>query len=194
MNCPNCGYENGDFTFCVKCGTKLVYEDNFENENAIMPDDELSFESEKTIVVDNKLSFESEKTVLLDDKLSFEREQTDMLNDEKEEENEEATVIMDSVESEEAEEVLDSDESEEAEEVLDSDESEEAEEVLSSDENKDVPLFEHREDDIVHKPDFQEYYREMAYIEHLRGLKGLLDDGIITEEEFNLKKKQLLGI
>lgn len=28
----------------------------------------------------------------------------------------------------------------------------------------------------------------------IRNLKGLLDDGILTQEEFNAKKKQLLGI
>ena len=32
------------------------------------------------------------------------------------------------------------------------------------------------------------------YIEELKGLKELLDIGIITLEEFNLKKKQLLNI
>lgn len=34
----------------------------------------------------------------------------------------------------------------------------------------------------------------VSVVEEIRGLKGLLDDGIITQEEFNAKKKQLLGI
>lgn len=32
------------------------------------------------------------------------------------------------------------------------------------------------------------------YISELKSLKELLDIGVITEEEFSLKKKQLLGI
>ncbi len=32
------------------------------------------------------------------------------------------------------------------------------------------------------------------YTDELRKLKTLLDEGIITEEEFNLKKRMLLGI
>ena len=31
-------------------------------------------------------------------------------------------------------------------------------------------------------------------INQIRELKSLLDDGIITQEEFNMKKKNLLGI
>lgn len=31
-------------------------------------------------------------------------------------------------------------------------------------------------------------------VEEIRGLKSLLDDGIITQEEFDAKKRQLLGI
>ena len=30
--------------------------------------------------------------------------------------------------------------------------------------------------------------------DQLRDLKSLMDDGIITEEEFNAKKKELLGL
>lgn len=33
-----------------------------------------------------------------------------------------------------------------------------------------------------------------SYAEELRALKSLLDDGIITEDDFNTKKKKLLGI
>ena len=36
--------------------------------------------------------------------------------------------------------------------------------------------------------------QELKNFALIRELKGLLDDGIITEEEFDLKKKQLLGI
>lgn len=34
----------------------------------------------------------------------------------------------------------------------------------------------------------------VSVVEEIRGLKGLLDDGIITQEEFDAKKHQLLGI
>lgn len=34
----------------------------------------------------------------------------------------------------------------------------------------------------------------VSVVEEIRGLKSLLDDGILTQEEFDAKKKQLLGI
>lgn len=34
----------------------------------------------------------------------------------------------------------------------------------------------------------------VSVVEEIRGLKRLLDDGILTQEEFDAKKKQLLGI
>ena len=34
----------------------------------------------------------------------------------------------------------------------------------------------------------------ISVVEEIRGLKGLLDDGILTQEEFDAKKRQLLGI
>lgn len=34
----------------------------------------------------------------------------------------------------------------------------------------------------------------VSVVEEIRGLKGLLDEGILTQEEFDAKKKQLLGI
>jgi hypothetical protein len=34
----------------------------------------------------------------------------------------------------------------------------------------------------------------VSVVEEIRGLKGLLDDGILTQEEFDAKKKQLLGL
>lgn len=35
---------------------------------------------------------------------------------------------------------------------------------------------------------------ELSNADEIRQYKQLLDDGIITEEEFNVKKKQLLGV
>ena len=35
---------------------------------------------------------------------------------------------------------------------------------------------------------------DTAYIDHLRRLKGLLDDGIINEREYEQKKEQILGL
>jgi predicted Zn-dependent peptidase len=34
----------------------------------------------------------------------------------------------------------------------------------------------------------------VSVVDEIRGLKQLLDDGILTEEEFTKKKKQLLGV
>lgn len=34
----------------------------------------------------------------------------------------------------------------------------------------------------------------VSVVEEIRGLKALLDEGILTQEEFDTKKKQLLGI
>ena len=34
----------------------------------------------------------------------------------------------------------------------------------------------------------------VSVVDEIRGLKGLLDDGILSQEEFDAKKKQLLGI
>lgn len=34
----------------------------------------------------------------------------------------------------------------------------------------------------------------VSVVEEIRGLKGLLDDGIITQEEFDMKKKKLLEL
>lgn len=34
----------------------------------------------------------------------------------------------------------------------------------------------------------------VSVVEEIRGLKGLLDDGILTQEEFDAKKRRLLGI
>ena len=34
----------------------------------------------------------------------------------------------------------------------------------------------------------------VSVVEEIRGLKGLLDDGILTQEEFAEKKRQLLGL
>ena len=36
--------------------------------------------------------------------------------------------------------------------------------------------------------------KQASYIEELKQLKGLLDSGIISQEEFDAKKKQLLGL
>lgn len=34
----------------------------------------------------------------------------------------------------------------------------------------------------------------VSVVDEIRGLKGLLDEGILTQEEFDAKKRQLLGI
>ena len=72
--------------------------------------------------------------------------------------------------------------------------SENEETVILSDETV-LPSFDFR----GHVPVYKENSgpqadSEISYIRELRGLKGLLDDGIITQEEFELKKKYILGI
>ena len=48
--------------------------------------------------------------------------------------------------------------------------------------------------DVTADSNSQTVTNTVSYIDELRVLKGLLDDGIITQEEFDAKKKQLLGL
>ena len=43
-------------------------------------------------------------------------------------------------------------------------------------------------------PASKQYTEKADYIEELQQLKQLLDMGVITKEEFNIKKRMLLGI
>ena len=50
---------------------------------------------------------------------------------------------------------------------------------------KEVPVYRDPQNDVE---------SETAYIDHLRRLKGLLDDGIINEREYEQKKKIIMGL
>ena len=56
----------------------------------------------------------------------------------------------------------------------------------------DVPNYEFGVPVYKEPPSYME--KELAYIDQLRALKQLMDDGIITEYEFTTKKKQILGL
>lgn len=124
----------------------------------------IDFEDEKTVILQD---YENEETVILDD---FEDEKTVILQDS---ENEKTSVI-DDFENEETV-ILE----EESSRYLD---------------REDIPDFDYRGNVPVFKEDVSGTFHDTAYIDHLRALKQLLDDGIITEDEFTRKKQQILGI
>lgn len=167
MICPNCGKDNNDsYRFCAKCGTKLERREFYDlSEMDDMDFD--SFENEETMVLDDIAAFENDETVILDDIKAFENDETVMLDDIRAFENDE-TVMLDDAGA------FDNDETV----ILD---------------EKPAPDFHfrsvYREEQAPLRP-----VDDMAYIEHLRRLKELLDDGIITEDEFTRKKEQILGI
>ena len=210
MICPKCGKDNKDvYRFCVMCGTKLEMpperpeaysmppEDNmvkeldlngFENEETMDLDDKAAFENDETVMLDDFTAFENDETVMLDDFTAFENDETVILDDVEAFENDE-TVILDDVAAFENDETV----------MLVDDRAFENDETVILDEQE-APSFHFRS---IYKeepaPPAPAYTAppakdDMAYIEHLRRLKELLDDGIITEDEFRRKKAQILGI
>lgn len=171
MECPNCGKENKDTAkFCTGCGTSLTAAElNRDEVTFIDPEDEKTvilqdFEDDKTTILHD---YENEETVVLND---FENEETEILRDFEDEK----TTIIDDFENEET--------------------------VILEDERgislskEDIPDFDYRGAVPVFKEDVSGTFHDTAYIDHLRALKQLLDDGIITEDEFTRKKQQILGI
>lgn len=113
-------------------------------------------------------------------------------------ENEE-TVILDYID--ESEDTLTGDYSEEdsyisEKDVYDSFENEETVIIQDYEDNIEeaAPDYEFKEKVPVYKAPPSQYEQDTAYIDHLRALKQLMDDGIITEDEFVRKKQQILGI
>lgn len=51
-----------------------------------------------------------------------------------------------------------------------------------------------REPVTTHSTDEERSSTNTSYVDEIRKLKALLDEGIITQEEFNAKKKQLMGL
>ena len=181
MKCPNCGSDNKEgYRFCSKCGTKLEEiiqksEDDFNAEMLRISESVSTFDGGKESADD----FENEETVILDDNkeyVVFENEETVILDESDngidDFENEE-TVIIDEgkvYEDFENEETV----------ILDG----------SINTTPAAPTFDYR---TVYK-EYRTDYEDTAYIDHLRRLKELLDDGIITEDEFKRKKEQILGL
>ena len=129
-------------------------------------------ESEKTEYFRDEEDFENEKTVILDDE--------DTLNDAFENEK---TVILDDTDD-----YVDDFENEKT--VILEDPDGPGDRARTEETPPAVPSFDYR---TVYR-EHRTIDDETAYIEHLRKLKGLLDDGIITEDEFTRKKQQILGI
>lgn len=193
MICPNCGKDNSDtYRFCIGCGTSLesVKAGSSSQSGSASPAGskeqllEELFENEKTVILDDTDFLERDETVILKDMDTFEKEETVILNDMDPFEKEE-TVILDDMDPFKKEETM----------ILDDYDSFEDEKTVILSESKPADFRYSNPDPVpVYKEDFRGQNQDMAYIEHLRALKGLLDDGIITEDEFTRKKKQILGI
>lgn len=193
MICPNCGKELADaYKFCTACGAKL-------EEEVYEPEDEVTSRSES---VQNFLSsfdsfdYENEETVILD---YLEEPADDDAGDYAEEdsydtfENEETVILQDFAKHEEFTEDEEAIATEEPEGEVD-----EAErfmhEYTTELRMEEAPDYEFEGRVPVHKAPPSQYEQDTAYINHLRALKQLMDDGIITEDEFIRKKQQILGI
>ena len=186
MICPNCGKElKEEFKFCTICGARLNEMFNtVENENTDRSEpvqnflDSFDYEDEGTYDTFEYDTFENEKTVILQD---FEK-QEDFIEDEE-------TVVAEEPESE-VEETLTEEEPES--------ENGETERMMHKYTTElrmeDAPDYRFEGRVPVHKAAPTQYEQDTAYINHLRALKQLLDDGIITEDEFVRKKQQILGI
>ncbi len=184
-----CGKNNKDSSrFCARCGASLELSAPAEEKPAVNTE-AAAFENEKTEIFRDMEMFENEETMILDDSgtySGFENEETVILDDESalsEETYDERTVPGQDMEVFENEETV----------ILDDVKSPYA----GGNEKTDIPSFDYR----GHVPVYKESADsdpvsdgEIPYIRELRGLKGLLDDGIITQEEFELKKKFILGI
>jgi hypothetical protein len=209
MICSNCGKDNKDTAkFCVACGTKLEVEaaetaEYFEKEATVVLKDydsykegfENHFENVSEGSFDNQFDrilesdFENEETVILQDfndyddspkaeepaqdLYDFENEKTVILQDNTDYDppfEDEHTVVLDGLLRSKAH----------------------ADESDSQTDVPEVPDF-HYEAEVYKAPPTQ-FEQDTAYINHLRALKQLMDDGIITEEEFTRKKQQILGI
>lgn len=164
---------------------------DFENDETVIlsesKNDFSDFENEETVILDQNPGitddFENDETVTLSesgtDISDFENDETVILNDSGTDisdfENDE-TVILDDKKTM----VIDDGD------VKTKDHSKNKKEAPST-----APTFDYRS---VYKEYRTSDSEETAYIDHLRRLKELLDDGIITEDEFTRKKQQILGI
>ena len=110
----------------------------------------------------------------LDDSCAFENEETMILGGEAETFDNEETVVIDDVSGFENEETM----------------------ILGgkTEEPPKAPDFRFEGEVPVYRDPQNDVESETAYIDHLRRLKGLLDDGIINEREYEQKKEQILRL
>ncbi len=172
-----------DFSAEMRRISEDIY--RFENEDTLHPEETDSFadvfENEETVILEEADSytdsFENEETVILEETDSY----TGDFEDEETASPEEPEGCIDGFENEET--VIISDD---AVQLYHQDvQVPPAREVPPA-----APAFDYR---TVYK-EYRTGDAETAYIDHLRRLKGLLDDGIITEDEFTRKKQQILGL
>ena len=190
MICSNCGNNNTEgYKFCTKCGTKLEVKETradlaFENDETVILDDTMAFENDETVILDDISAFENDETVILDNVTDFENDETVILDDISSFENDE-TVILDNG-SDPIKEVED-----DGTVMLNDEKNGGSGKAETSSAIPKALVFDYRP---VYKENGSCGSNDTGYIDHLRALKGLLDDGIITEEEFTQKKKQILGL
>ena len=190
MICSNCGNNNTEgYKFCTKCGAKLEVKEpsvelEFENDETVILDDTMAFENDETVILDDISVFENDETVILDDITAFENDEIVILDDISSFENDE-TVILDNS-PDPIKEIED-----DGTVILNDDKNGGSGKAETSSAIPKAPVFDYRP---VYKENGSCGSNDTGYIDHLRALKGLLDDGIITEEEFTHKKKQILGL
>ena len=159
--------------------TMILQDDyDFENEDTIELHDEDDFdcfENEETMILQESSGFENEETMILQESSDFENEETMILQESSDFENEETVILNESSDFENEETVILGDDDARA-------EAPSAEDPLAGFEPPRVPVF--KEESPLAK--------ETVYIGHIRALKQLWDDGIITEAEFKRKKEQIL--
>ena len=190
--------------------------DTFEDEKTVVLDDFDSFEDEKTVVLDDFDSFENKMAVTVDDIPEPTREETEVRDDaygfEIFENEDTYRPDKGSAEIKAAAEEKSAASEAAASVAVNADAGANVNANANTNANGyDISAVDDEITVILQEPGrtpppaptfnyrsvYKEHYnnvQDTAYIDHLRKLKGLLDDGIITEEEFVQKKKQILGI
>ena len=173
----------------------------FENEETMILDDQqgsgrVAFENEETAIIGTKSSvsdFENEETMILDDQQgsaapTFEQPVEDVQPYEMPA-AEAQDFDMQAFEDEETM-ILDDQQSAAAPVV----EQPTNEAPSTVEEPPKAPNFSYAGEIPVYRDPQNDVEPDTAYIDHLRRLKGLLDDGIINEREYEQKKEQILGL
>lgn len=174
---------------------------DFENEETMIIDDQqgsgrVAFENEETAIIGTESSvsdFENEETMIIDDQQgsaapTFEQPVEDVQPYEMPA-AEAQDFDMQAFEDEETM-ILDDQQSAAAPVV----EQPTNEAPSTVEEPPKAPNFSYAGEIPVYRDPQNDVEPDTAYIDHLRRLKGLLDDGIINEREYEQKKEQILGL